>query len=285
VILEGGLESEAAILSAAPTTSFAGLGGAMLPWLLSGGPLTLHHPFNAEVFISQRDSLTRGAIVVPGVLADRLSQGHAGNLDSVIALWAAPERSPAEQPLDRSMGPRIVDITAFGEVGLVASRAAENGMMAPIPNGVIGAPSGSATAVSVIETSRTASGTLALRGAMVASNAFPHGAAQAETGSDGFVDTFYPCRFGAERRTLIVTGPQPGMAGIGGYRFAQARLDALVAGLSDRAVIVTLPDALTGQRLAGSAPDAAATQANLIAGGHNPLFAHAFRPRGTPPAT
>lgn len=44
-------------------------------------------------------------------------------------------------------------------------------------------------------------------------------------------------------------------------------------------------NALTGQRLAGSTPEAASTQANLIAGGHNPLIAHAFRPCGTPPAT
>jgi hypothetical protein len=35
----------------------------------------------------------------------------------------------------------------------------------------------------------------------------------------------------------------------------------------------------------GDNPEATATQATLSAGGHNPLIAHAFRPRGTPPAT
>jgi hypothetical protein len=43
--------------------------------------------------------------------------------------------------------------------------------------------------------------------------------------------------------------------------------------------IIALPDALLGQRLAGDAPDRAATAALLLANGANPLMIGAFRPR------
>jgi len=45
-----------------------------------------------------------------------------------------------------------------------------------------------------------------------------------------------------------------------------------------------VPDALTGQRLAGSAPHAAAMQEMLAERGWNPLIVHAFRPKTRPVA-
>ncbi|HLA19946.1 MAG TPA: long-chain fatty acid--CoA ligase, partial [Pseudolabrys sp.] len=76
-----------------------------------------------------------------------------------------------------------------------------------------------------------------------------------------------------------VTGPRGGITTIGGYRFRTREVDAQVASVDPRATIVALPDALLGQRLAGSAPDRAATAALLLANGVNPLIAGAFRPR------
>ena len=250
----------------------------MLPWLLTGGTLALHHPFDVETFFTQRDRLIRGTLVVPGALAARLSRDHIGNLDSVIALWRAPER--VEMGSSRSGGLRHLEVTAFGEIGLIASRPAAGGAIKTFPRGIIGAPHHSAAAIPVIETARNAVGRLALRGAMVPATAFPSTAKLFAVSEDGFIDTFYPCRINPDNNTLTITGPQPGMAGVGGYRFAQLELETFVAALSDQVTLVALPDTLTGQRLAGSAPNAGAMQASLAECGCNPLIAHAFRPRG-----
>jgi hypothetical protein len=53
-----------------------------------------------------------------------------------------------------------------------------------------------------------------------------------------------------------------------------------VAAVDPAAVIVALPDALLGQRLAGSARDSDAVAAELQARGVNSLITGAFRTRG-----
>ena len=157
-------------------------------------------------------------------------------------------------------------------------------MPAPIPCGMIGAPRGAASAVTVAETARTSAGTLALRGTMVPVQAFPPGAERGPephlaADEHGFVDTGFSCRIERDSNTLTIAGPPAGITSIGGYRFRQNEVDWLVAAADLDATIVALPDAYLNQRLAGSAPDRAATAAELEARGANPLVAGAFRPR------
>ena len=71
-----------------------------------------------------------------------------------------------------------------------------------------------------------------------------------------------------------------GITAVGGYRFRQREVDAVVAGADPAAVIVALPDAHLGQRFAGSAQDGATLAAKLQTRGVNSLIAGAFRPRG-----
>ena len=54
VHLEARIEPEATILGALALGSFAGLATTVVPWLLTGGTLALHHPFAPAVFASQR---------------------------------------------------------------------------------------------------------------------------------------------------------------------------------------------------------------------------------------
>ncbi|MGI8526020.1 MAG: AMP-binding protein [Pseudolabrys sp.] len=273
VFLEAGIENDSTILAAIPSASFAGIATTIVPWLLSGGTLALHHPFDAETFASQCAGIDDGTVVLPGPLADRLrntSRGTSGP-KNIVALWRAPECAVISE-----RSPCRTDVTAFGETGLVATRRTGEGIQTAIPCGTISAPRGTPAAVPVIETMRTGAGTLALRGPMVSPTAFPPRAQPEAAPGEGFVDTAYPCRFDRARNTLTVTGPQPGMTAVGGYRFAQRWLDALVAELSWDATIVVLPDPLTGQRLAGSAPEPAAIQARLAETGRNPLIGRAF---------
>jgi len=166
----------------------------------------------------------------------------------------------------------------------VAARRGADGLPAAIPCGVIGAPRGAERTITVMEAARTKTGTLALRGPMVPAHAFPPGAGQGgephwAPDAAGFVDTRYACRRDRAANTFTITAPPAGITAVGGYRFRQNDVDWLVAKADLRAKIAALPDAMLGQRFAGTAPDPAVSEAQLQAHGVNPLIAGAFRPR------
>ena len=146
-------------------------------------------------------------------------------------------------------------------------------MPKPITAGLIG---------TVAETKRSTSGTLMLRGPMVPVSAFPPGieenGAQPFAADDlGFADTGYPCR--VENDRIVLVSSPAGVTSIGGYRVHQASFDAAVAAIEPSATIVALPDAVLGQRLAGSARDNAAFMTESQVRGLNALIAGAFAPR------
>jgi non-ribosomal peptide synthetase component E (peptide arylation enzyme) len=265
IVTQGGLSQECSFLSATPPSSFAGLAVTLLPWLLTGGRLVLHQPFDDRAFRDQIETHHCEAVVVPGPLApafDAISENVR-----LIAFWRSPER-----PNDEMLSPTVLDVTAFGEFGLHAALRQHDKRMAPLMLGPIRAAASDAV---VLETRRGPKGTLLLRGDMVATPGFA--AAEAAAPADDFADTGYPCRTDPERGALIVTGPQPGMIGIGGYRLSRNELDATSAALPTDSPIAALPDGLLGQRLRGRAGDPAA--ARLAARGANPLIAGAFQAR------
>ncbi len=263
---EGTITSAKTLLSTIPIGSFSGFSLTLMPWLLSGGTLALHHPFDADSFAAQLKSESVSIVIVPGPLLTPLADsGALRRLDSVIASWRASERM-ADAPA--YSGNIVIDVASFGEVGLIASKRHVNGKALPLPLGV--------------EIARTAAGTLALRGPMAPRFAFPPGAtanadARLEPDASGFIDTCYPCRI--DGQTLIVTGPPAGVISVGGYRFLQRDIDALAESLNAFATLAALPDALAGQRLAGAAADPKGVYLKLRAMGANPLIAGAFRAR------
>jgi hypothetical protein len=282
--LECGAALDASTLSTIPLGSFAGLALTVMPWLLGGGALSLHHAFDPDTFATQYREQDGGSVVLPGLaLAPLTEAGHLGDPSKIIvALWRSPERLASNAPWRGEA--RLVDVASFGEVGLMAGLRGADGLPLPIPTGGIGAPRGAAGAITVVDASRTGTGMLALRGPMVPAHAFPPGA---ERGPEphlavdalGFVDTGIACRLERNSQTLVIGGPPAGITTIGGYRFRQNKIDWLVTEADLDAVIVALPDAYLDARLAGSAPDPAAMAAQLKASGVNPLIAGAFRAR------
>ena len=97
-----------------------------------------------------------------------------GEACTLVALWRAPERMMAAKPYKNV--PTVIDVSSFGETGIVAARRNANGLPLPIPHGVISVPRGAIGAMTVIETARSGTGTLLLRGPMVPAAAFPPGA-------------------------------------------------------------------------------------------------------------
>ena len=285
VFLETGIAADAHLLSTIPIGSFAGISLTMLPWLLSGGTLHLHHGFDPDTFAGQHGTLHGGAVVVPAqVLAALATMDPLNDVNrTIISLWRSPERLNTTTPWACAIP--LVDVANFGEIGLVAARRRADGTPAPLAHGVISAPRDAAGAVTVIETARRGAGTLALRGAMVPAYAFPPGAERGHTphltpDNADYVDTGYACRLAGKGHTLAVTAPPAGTIAIGGYSFRQSEVDALVAHLAPDATLVALPDSDLGQRLAGNAAERVAVRAKLQAHGVNPLISGAFQTRG-----
>ena len=287
VLLESRLAQDGIVLSTLAPASFAGLCMTLLPWLLCGGTLLLHHPFDPAVLVSQWRGTERcGALVLPGPLAFRLAEAGVFSDTGpacVVATWRSPERLSAS-PLWTDRDGALVDVSLFGETGLVAARRGFSGRAAPLPLGAIVAPRGSPGALRVAELIPTRRNTIGLRGPMVPSQAFPPGAERAgfphfAVGPGGVVDTGYACQIDAGTRTAVVTAGPPGIVRVGGYRFPLKDLQDVVSRIDPAATLASLPDPLLGERMAGNAADRHMVQAALHAVGINPIVVAAFHDR------
>ena len=285
-LLEAGIEPDARLLGCYALSSFAGIALTMVPWLLAGGTLSLHHTFDPDAFAAQCREEQCDTVVVPGPLVPRLAEAgllaHA-ELKNVLGVWRSPERLQ-NSPSWQHPRARLIDILVFGEIALVGSRRDVIGRPDPLSAGEIMAPRGSASAVPIAEAARTLAGTVALRGPMVPRYAFPPGAERLQAphlkaDHRGFVDTGYACRVDSMTDTFVVTGPPPGMVTVGGYRFVLSELEELVRGADRGALITALPDALAGQRLAGTPGESGDVRATLAGLGVNPLLLDAFGER------
>ena len=287
VMLEGRIGQDSTILTAGAMSSLAGLATALMPWLLSGGTLALHQPFDTDTFMQQCKDSSCDTVVLPGSLAHRLVEAgvlSTPEIQNVLAIWRAPERFEAANQW-RHPSIDVTDIVIFGEIGLIPLRRDPGGMPAPIPDGEVTVPRAAAAGAPLVcETSRTVSGTLGLRGPMVPQHAFPPGANRGiaphfKTAATGFADTGYPCRGEQDPPSLTITGPVPNLLTVGAYRFLRHDLEDLVGKAATDATLAALPDRYSGHRLAGHAKDRAALQAALAELGANPLIAGAFRDR------
>ncbi|HZP69224.1 MAG TPA: class I adenylate-forming enzyme family protein [Pseudolabrys sp.] len=282
VLLESGVTQDARLLSTIPVSTFAGMALTLVPWLLSGGTLHLHHGFDLSAFAAQLDAAKCAMLTLPAPalasFGDAAFPGHESCV--VAALWRAPERLRTGSPQPGTMS--IVDVSSFGEVGIVAARRETLDRPVAIPHGVISVPRGAIGAMTVIETARANTGTLLLRGPMVPTAAFPPGAGSDGTAHlaidrSGYVDTGFVCRLDVQTQSLTVTMPPPGMFNVGGYYLCQGDVDACVGKAAPDAAVVPLPDRNLGHRLAGTAIDRNNVAAALERQGANALIAGAFR--------
>ena len=285
VVSEVGTSRCGVTISALATSSLAGIATVIMPWLLTSGKLVLHHPFSPHVFAAQCAAERATLTTVPGPLLPTLAEarlvGPPVGPGTVLAVWRAPERLAAS-PAWRQTGTTVVDISTFGEIGLIVGRRQQHGRPAIAARGPVSSVRQSGSSPFGIEAKRTQAGTLALRGAMVPQHAFPPG----RQGDDpvglqiddaGFVDTFYPCHLDAGTGRLLISGPPTGVASVGGYRFSLRELQQIVRRIDRYSSVAALPDALSGHRLAGIASDRTAVWRALAESGNNPLILTAFR--------
>lgn len=265
-------------LSATPASSFAGLALTLVPWLLNGGTLHLHHGFDPETFAAQAAERHCDIAVVPGTLLEPL--GDAGffalpDLQHVVALWRAPEllgtaaiwRDP----------PTLLDAVCFGELGIAYGVRAHGARPSPL------------TSRDALTLAPSDNGVLTLHGPMVPAHDFPSGPPEdGAPGLDrrpgGIVGTGYRCRLDPRDGSLTVTAPPPGLVGIGGYRLARSEIDSTASLFGADAAIAVLPHGLTGLRLAGTAEDRDTVHALLVEQGAHALLSGAFAGKTAAPA-
>jgi hypothetical protein len=285
VLLEGRLKQDATILTTLTMSSFASLATALLPWLLVGGTLALHHPFEPDTFTVQQRAMNPDAVVLPGPLVAQLTEAGTptvgDGLSTVLAVWSAPDRL-ARAPVWRETNTDMIDVQAFGEIGLIVARRGSGGRVGSVPFGPVAVPRGSKGGVIVGEIRATPNGTVAMRGPMVPRFAFPPGVErtslpQLNVTASGFVDTGFACWSDQGNAPLVITGPPPGMVSVGGYRFLMRDLQDMLATIDTSATLAALPDGISGYRLAGSAFDPAGIRDALRGQGANPLLVNAFR--------
>jgi len=286
VLAESRLAPDSIVLSSLPAASFAGIALTLVPWLLSGGMLRLHQPFDAAALSAQLQERPCDFAILPGSLVARLVESEIfappHGPKNILAFWRAPEQLALSAPW-RMRDVNLIDVAIFGEVGLCPVRRAE-GKPAPIPSGKISAPQGAPGAVIVADIARTPAGTIGFGGPMAPRHPFPPHAAKSadsyfKTGDDGTIDTGYPCRADPKTGGLEVTGPPAGLVSVGGYRFSMRQVQDVVAQADKDASVAALPDTFAGHRLAGHSKDRTAMRHTLAAVGLNPLIVRAFRDR------
>jgi AMP-binding enzyme len=285
--LEGNVPQGATLMSAFAPSSFAGLTSSLVAWLLSGGTLALHHPFDAETLYEQINSHGCDALIAPAQLAMRLGDldlpSRLPTLRHVTGLWRAPEQVTSS-PLWPPQQTTLTDVYLFGEAGLFGARRKADGTPAPIlpgPHRVPRDAPGSSIAGEILLTPR---GTLGLRGPMVTAVAYAPAApvsdslVAAQPPTD-FVDTGYGARLDRSTGAICITAPPSGIMAVGGYRFLSQDLQEWARRLGQGALLTALPDRLSGHRLAGRAKDNARAREALAELGLNPLMVEAFRDR------
>ena len=106
--LESDVPQGATVLSAFSPMSFAGLASSLAVWLLSGGTLVLHHPFDEEALEQQINEQACDTLIAPAQLALRLDEmdlaARMPSLRNVVGLWRTPGTGRLQRALDRATG-------------------------------------------------------------------------------------------------------------------------------------------------------------------------------------
>jgi AMP-binding enzyme len=281
VLLESGIPPDATILSTFAPTTFAGIAMSLVPWLMVGGTLALHHPFDAASLAEQGHDCD--TVIVPGPLVSALKA--AGILatpnapQNIVAAWRAPEL--LRRAADWRDSSAMTDVQLFGEIGLLAARRRPDGRPVPIPLGGVRAPRAAEGGLLVAEAAVDGKGALSLSGPMVPMAAFPPGAERTalpchRPTAEGFLDTGYTCDTRQGGSAVVVVGSAPDVISIGGYRFAVSELKHTINSLDPSGTLAVRPDSLLGHRLSGTATNPEAIQMSLRAIGANPLLLEAF---------
>src|SRR5260370_26698300 len=102
IVAEAALPAVRSMLGALATSSFAGLGSLVMPWLITGGGVAVHQPVPPETFLAQLTGGRCETAVVPAPILAPIREagllGRASRLRAVLAVWRSPHFLSAAPP-------------------------------------------------------------------------------------------------------------------------------------------------------------------------------------------
>ena len=101
--LESDVPQGATVLSAFAPMSFAGLASSLVVWLLSGGTLVLHHPFDEEVLEQQINEHACDTLIAPAQLALAAGRTRPGGAPAELAQCHRPVAHAGTGRLQRQL--------------------------------------------------------------------------------------------------------------------------------------------------------------------------------------
>ena len=287
LFLESDVPQGATMMSAFAPSSFAGLTSSLLVWLLSGGTLALHHPFDGDVLEQQINDDRCDTLVAPAQLALRLAEiDMPARLPSIAQCDRSLARAgtgcvepaldgPAHEP-DRRLSVRRGRVVrrlprrrwrAGADPARTPRRAARRRRLVDRGRDPDHAKGNAGTA-------RPDGRDRGLRAPLQHRTS----SLVAQPPRD-YVDTDYAARLDRSTGAICITAPPAGIMAVGGYRFLSQDLQEWAKRLGQGALLTALPDRLSGYRLAGRAQDNARAREALAELGLNPLMVEAFRDR------
>lgn len=262
-VLALALDTHDVILNPYPLTGPAGLSLGLMPWLIAGGALAQHHPFDYAVFVEQL--LATGATVTaapPPVLAELAKDGvlrkTSCRLRRLGAIWSMPELTGPAPPPFYGATPLLFDVYPLGDLMSLVLRRETIAGPTTLPLGRVHLEDEGETAV-FLETklgsarSGGDSDDLLLRGPLV-----PHGrSGTLAVDREGFVSTGLRAEMDAGDAGRLRLRRDPELLHHGGFTIAASELDQLYAGFPGflDAACFALPDPVVGDRIfAGVVP-------------------------------
>lgn len=160
-MLAGNMQSGHRIVSAVSLTTFAGLAAAFVPWLLSGGTLTMlpDLPGKGVLVFDERTHV----VAAEGALAS-LCAIDTTPIASASAVHFSGTGSRSVFPAMNAE--TVVDVITLGEIAAIALPRSTRDTIAPLPLGAIHAGNAGAGSPVIAET-RIESGRIEIRGAIV----------------------------------------------------------------------------------------------------------------------
>lgn len=254
-VLSLSLDSRDVILNPYPLTGPVGLSLGLMPWLVGGGTLVQHTPFDYQPFVQQL--LESGATVTavpPPILTELVKDGvlrkPACRLRRLGAVWSMPELAgPAPPPLYGAT-PLLFDVYPLGDLASLVLRRETRAGLTSLPLGRIHFEDGETTVFVETRLGRTRlrgeAEELLLRGPLV-----PRGAGRLSAEGEGFVSTglHAETEMGDSSRVRVKRDPE--LLHHGGFAVAASELDQLYRsfpGYFDAACFV-LSDPVIGERI------------------------------------
>ncbi len=272
-LLEANIRQGATILCPYPLTGLVSIGVFFMPWLLNGGTLLLHHPFDLNCFIDQIRTQDVEFTGLPPSVIDVLNAERvfddADRLSAIGCLWPSPYLPATAGNGSNDLPAAIIDIRGFDEMAYFARKRLSGEKPGLIPHGECHAPVGSSSGPVLMttrvrggpmtnghETSLLA-GDLMIKSAMMFDAYCPSAVPGAdeptlERDAHDFVNTGLRCRFvGSSKPSIDCTRRESSVIYHGGISVSALELDGLYSeheAVADAAAF-TFDDPVMGDRI------------------------------------